>query len=74
MRTALIAALAGILAPLCLGSPAAAQTQQPALPAPPEEAAPQSPPEQVAAPLPAEQVAAPLRRSRSIPIRCWIRS
>ena len=56
MRRALIAALAGILAPICLGSPAAAQTQPPAPPPPAEEAAPTSPPEEAPAPLPPERL------------------
>jgi hypothetical protein len=56
MRRALIAALAGILAPLCPGSLAAAQTQPPAPPAPPEAAAAPSLPLQMAAPLPPERL------------------
>ncbi len=63
MRTALIAALAGILAPLCLGSLAAAQTEPVAPPPPPAAAAPPAPPEAAAAPLPPgrlDQLTAPI--------------
>jgi hypothetical protein len=55
MRTPLIALLVGILAPICLGSPAA-QTPPPAPPPPADEAVAQSPPEAAAAPIPPERL------------------